>query len=310
MPLHPQVKLFLENMSKNKVDTFENQSVEKARQSIVNSSIIKNAEPVKFIEDREIPGPNGSIPIRIYKPIASESLPALVFYHGGGWVIGGIDSHDGICRSLANLSHCAIISVDYRLAPEHKFPAAVYDAYTAAKWVFENADSIGVNADKIAVGGDSAGGNLAAVTAIIAKERKTPKIVYQVLIYPITDLDINRPSYLKNGEGFMLTRAGMAWFIDHYIKNNEDKTHPYIAPLLLEDLSGLPPAYVMTAEFDPLRDEGELYAQRLKEAGVPVLYKQYNGMIHGFIRLSHSIDEGKKAIEEIANQLKVNLKGI
>jgi acetyl esterase len=306
MPIDPKVRAMLDRMASSGTPPLDTLSPVQARKVFLNMRSTKGEpEPVGEVMDRAVPGSFGDIPIRIYTPEVDGPYPALVYYHGGGWVIGNLDSHDGICRSLTNLAKCAVISVDYRLAPEHPFPAAVEDSYVAAQWIFEHAAELNIDPSRIAVGGDSAGGNLAAVVAFLAKERGTPKLIHQLLIYPITSLSFDTVSYAKNGEGYFLTRDLMVWFSEHYIKNPEDAENPLAAPFLIEDLQGLPPALVITAEFDPLRDEGEAYATRLREADVSVIYTCYDGMIHGFVGTTGILDQGKKALRQAADCLKL-----
>jgi acetyl esterase len=259
--------------------------------------------PVARVEDMQLPSAAGEIPVRIYTPDKPTPLPVLVWYHGGGWVLGTLDASDHTCRELANAAGCIVVSVDYRLAPEHKFPASPEDCEAAYEWVLANAASFGGDPRRVAVGGDSAGGNLAAVVCIRARERNTPQPVFQVLVYPVTDFDFDRPSYVANAEGYLLTRDGMRWFWEQYVNNPDEMAHPHAAPLRAADLSGLAPALVITAEFDPLRDEGEAYGERLKEAGVPVTITRYDGMIHGFLGQFPVIDKGKVAVLEAANAL-------
>ncbi|MFC7394661.1 alpha/beta hydrolase [Scopulibacillus cellulosilyticus] len=299
MPLDPQVQMVLDHLSAMGGLSLTNLTPEEARKGMVLGSPDENAEPVKLVKDRNIPGPAGSIPIRIYYPMKEQdTYPALVYYHGGGWVIGDIDSHDNICRSLTNLAECVTISVDYRLAPENKFPAAVDDAYAALKWVYDNHIELQIDPKKIAAGGDSAGGNLTAVVSYLAKERKTPDLIYQVLFYPATNFQADTESIRENSEGYFLTFEAMTWFKNHYLNNREEESHPLASPLLNENLSGLPPALVITAEYDPLRDEGEQYAEKLKSAGVEVSCTRYPGVIHGFISMADVIDKGKEALIE------------
>jgi acetyl esterase len=251
-----------------------------------------------------IPGPGGEIPVRIYRPSDDDRLPALVYFHGGGWVLGNLDSHDATCRLLTNGAQCVVISVDYRLAPEHKFPAAADDAYAATTWVAENAAPLGIDPRRIAVGGDSAGGNLAAAVTLMAKEQGEPSIAYQVLIYPVTNHSFDTTSYETNAEGYMLTRRSMIWFWNHYLAEPADGQNAYASPLQADDLGGLPPALVITAEFDPLRDEGAAYAERLKQAGVPVKYTDYPGMIHGFFGMSLMLDTAKQAVSDVCGEVR------
>jgi acetyl esterase len=260
--------------------------------------------PLAAIEDRTLPGPAGEIPVRVYRPSTEETLPALVFFHGGGWVIGSLESHDPTCRELAQRTGCAVVAVDYRLAPEHRHPAAADDCYAALCGVASRAGELGVDAERLAVGGDSAGGNLAAVTALLARERSGPRLAFQLLVYPVTDADFTRASYEENAEGYLLTRAAMQWFWDHYAPDPGTRAAPTAAPLRAPDLRGLPPALVQTAEFDPLRDEGEAYAARLREAGVPVTVSRYDGMIHGFFAMTALVDGARRAMDEAAAALR------
>jgi len=237
--------------------------------------------PIYSVADRTIPGPAGALVVRIYRPSAAVNLPVLVWFHGGGWVLGSLDNGDFPCRQLANDANCVVVSVDYRLAPEDCFPAAIDDCLAATQWVAVAADELGVDAARIAVAGDSAGANLAACVAYRARE-EGPKLVYQLLIYPVTDADFARPSYVENGAGYRLTLDDMQWFWECYTPDPADRTNPHVAPLHAPDLAGLPPAHVITAEFDPLRDEGEAYAAALQAAGVPTEAVRYDGLIHGF----------------------------
>lgn len=264
---------------------------------------------VHRVEDRQAPGPAGPIRLRIYTPTADAPAAAVVYFHGGGWVVGNLDTHDGLCRRLALASGCRVVAVDYRLAPENTYPAAADDAYAALSWVAENADQLGIDPRRIAVAGDSAGGNLAAVTALAARDRKGPLPAAQVLMYPITDSDFETGSYRDFAEGYMLTTAAMRWFWDQYAAAASDRIAPYAAPLRADGLAGLPPALVITAEYDPLRDEGEAYAGRLEGAGVPVELVRYDGMIHGFIRRTETFARAGVAIEKIGKSLKTMLRG-
>ncbi|MEQ8328446.1 alpha/beta hydrolase [Parvibaculum sp.] len=262
--------------------------------------------PIGKTEDRTIPGPAGDIPVRIYTPVAGGGTgPALVYYHGGGWVIGDLDTHDALCRTLANEAGCKVIAVDYRLAPEHPFPAAIDDAYAAVKWVEANSSEIGIDPNGIAVAGDSAGGNLAAAVCLRAKAEKGPEIAFQLLIYPVTDAPRGTQSYKDFAEGYFLEAEGMDWFWNHYVlAAGADPKNPYAAPLHADSFSGLPPAYVVTAGFDVLRDEGKAYAEALKKAGVDVEYVNYEGMIHGFFNLQGALDVSRDAVKAAAKALK------
>ena len=308
MPVDPQAQVVLDMLKAMNAPDVSTQTVADARAGMEASRQLYSSapEPVFKIENRKIPGPASEIPVRIYTPEGDGPFPVLVYFHGGGWVIGSLDTHDGVCRSLTNQAQCIVVSVDYRLAPEHKFPAAADDCYAATTWVVENAASINGKRDRVAVGGDSAGGNLAAVVSLMAKERGGPHIVFQLLVYPATDYYIpGTTSIRENGEGYYLTLNAMIWFWNHYANSEEDANNPHMAPLRAKDLHSLPPALVITAEYDPLRDEGEMYATRLQEAGVSVTATRYNGMIHGFFSLSTMLDQAKVAVAEAAAALKV-----
>ena len=256
-------------------------------------------EPVYAVEDRTIPGPAGEIPVRVYRPSAATGLPVLVYLHGGGWVICDLETHDPTCRAISNGADCVVVSVDYRLAPEHKFPAAADDAYAATAWVAQHAQELGADASRVAIGGDSAGGNLTAAVALMARERAGPPLAFQVLIYPVLDLASESASRKENGEGYFLTTAGMTWYEEQYLRDDADRKNVLASPLLAGDLAGLPPALVVTAEYDPLRDEGEAYGRRLTEAGVPATVSRYEGMFHGFLAFAGALDGATRAQAEV-----------
>jgi len=309
LALDPQVKKILEEAAALKLPAYQDLSPAEARKQI--RSLTPPVDPlltVKRVEDRSIPGPQGEIPIRLYYPAGDQPFAVLVYFHGGGWVIGDLDTHHGICHALAKTNGCLVVSVDYRLAPEYRHPAAVEDAYAATNWIAENSDIIQADPNRLAVGGDSAGGHLAAVVALMARDRKGPRIDLQVLIYPITDCNFDTPSYIKNKEGYLLTRDLMKWFWSRYLKTEEVADHPYVSPLRAADFGNLPPAFVLTAEYDPLRDEGEAYGKRMQAAGVKVALSRYDGMIHGFLRMSARLDKAKAAFDEIADVLRDVLK--
>jgi acetyl esterase len=251
-------------------------------------------DPVHSVED----GVADGVPVRLYRPSDGE-LPALVFCHGGGWVIGSLDSHDALCRTLAARSGCAVVSVDYRLAPEHRFPAAVEDAWTATTWAAQRFP-------RLAVGGDSAGGTLSAVTALRARDRDLP-LALQVLVYPVTDFAFDTPSYREHGTSLNLTEETMRWFWEQYLPENEDGADPEVSPLRAPDLAGVAPALVVTAEFDPLCDEAEAYAARLERAGVPVVLSRYDGQVHGFLRMPAVLDRARGGIDEVAAAVRAAL---
>jgi len=269
-----------------------------------NESPRAKGREVEWVEDRLIPGPQGEIPIRIYGAGEAGKRPAIVYFHGGGWVVGGIDTYDNVTRYLAAECSCAVVSVDYRLAPEYPFPSAVEDAYAALGWVSAHAEAIGVDPLRISVAGDSAGGNLAAVVSLLSRDRKGPPIVRQALIYPVTNLSsLDTASYNQFAEGFFLTREGMEWFRSHYLPKKEDWGDPYASPLLAQDHGNLPPALIITAQFDPLRDEGEAYAEKLRQAKVPVKLYRYDGMIHGFVSFPEIFRQARDALDRIAAEV-------
>ena len=307
MPLDQQTKALIDAMeSAGMVLKFEQMTPPQARQAMEQMAAATRGpgEPVARVEDRNVPGPNGPIPIRIYTPDGPAPFPVTVFYHGGGWVIGNIESHDALCRKLTNAIGCVTVSVDYRLAPESKFPAAAEDCYAATLWTSENAAALGCDPRRLAVCGDSAGGNLAAVVPLMARDRGKPPIAFQALLYPCTDGTLETGSMKELAEGYFLTRGAMVWFWNHYLRDDQDRTHPYAAPIHAPELKGLPPALIITAEFDPLRDEGEAYAARLSKAGVPVTCTRYDGTIHGFVSMADNLDKGKEAIKEVVAALK------
>ncbi len=238
------------------------------------------------------------LPIRIYKPLVPAGKGALVYFHGGGWVLGDLDSHDAICRRLSGGAGVTVIAVDYRLAPETPFPGPLQDCYVATRWVAHNAEELGIDPQCIAVGGDSAGGNLAAAVALLARNEAWPTIRFQLLIYPVTDARFDTASYRDNASGYLLTRDSMMWFWDHYVPNIEDRAQALVSPLRADSHTGLPAALVLTAEYDPLRDEGEAYANALESAGVPVQHTRYSGLIHGFFGMYETVPASRPAIRE------------
>lgn len=275
-------------------------SVPEARQATV-MQIPRRRQPVPVasVVDRTIPGPAGELPIRIYTPEGPGPFPALVYFHGGGFVVGSLASGDPTCLALCHGASCVVVSVEYRLAPEHKFPAATDDCLAATRWLAAHAAELNADPVRLAVAGESSGGNLAAVTALRLRDEGGPALRGQLLIYPVADYHTPpTPSYIANADGYLLTRAMMVWFWGHYLSDAGEANHPHAAPLRAPDLSGLPAALVITAEFDPLRDEGERYAERLQQAGVPTQLARYDGMIHGFLLLSELFDEGRQAMEE------------
>jgi acetyl esterase len=259
-------------------------------------------DPVDHVDDVMIEGPGSPLCVRVYRTASDEPLPGLLWFHGGGWAVGSLASHDPVCRHLARTTPCCVISVDYRLAPEHPFPAAVEDCWAAVEWAARESAQLGVDPARLAVGGDSAGGNLAAVAALRARAAGVP-VALQVLVYPVTDVDLDSPSYLEHADGLNLTRAKMEWYWRLYLAG-ADGAHPDASPLRARDLRGVAPALVQTAEYDPLRSEGEAYAHRLAEHGVPVTLTRYDGMIHGFVRMPALTGVAFDGLAEIAASLR------
>ena len=256
-------------------------------------------EAVGAVEERVVPGPAGEVPVRVYWPVGEKSRrPGIVYFHGGGFVICDLDTHDGACRRLANAVGTVVVSVDYRLAPEHRWPAAAEDVYAATVWVAEHGDAVGVDPGRLAVAGDSAGGNLTAVVAQMARDRGGPAVVFQLLVYPVIDLGATRvehPSQTENAEGYFLTTTQMEWYREQYLPDDAAGEEPYASPIKAGSLVGLPPACVVTAEMDPLRDEGEAYGRALADAGVPVQVHRAAGMFHGFFDMDAVLDGSKEA---------------
>lgn len=303
MPLDPQAQQLLQELAEAGLPSINELAPADARQQMMNGvAALGVPQAVNSIEDRTVPGSAGEIPVRIYRP-HGEQLPVVVYFHGGGWVIGSIATHDGYCRALANAANAIVVSVDYRLAPEHSFPAAAEDSYEATRWVADHVNEIG-GRGALAVAGDSAGGNLAAVVSLMARDRDGPAISLQVPIYPITDHDFKTASYEDFADDYYLTREAMIWFWDQYCAADTNRSQAYLSPLRAEDLQGLPPAIVITAECDPLRDEGEAYAERLREAGAEVTLSRYDGMIHGFIRRLDRLDQAHDALAQVAAAIK------
>ena len=301
--LYPEVRALLEANEAEGAPAMETLSPAEARQAVIDAlkAVAGQSEEIGRVEDFRIPHPEHPIPIRIFTPTGDGPFPSLVYFHGGGWVVCDLDTHDAVCRAIARRAGAVVVAVDYRLSPEYKFPAAVEDCYTATEWVAANAASLAVDPRRIAVGGDSAGGNLSAVMCLKSRDEGGPALALQVLVYPVTNLaSFDTPSYREFAEGYYLTRAEMEWFRGHYLARTEDAQSPYASPLLAPDLRGLPPALVITAECDTLRDEGEAYAKRLAEAGVEVACTRYGGMIHPFFSLGAAFSQGRRAIEQVA----------
>ncbi|WP_427911624.1 alpha/beta hydrolase [Ramlibacter sp. MMS24-I3-19] len=308
--LHPQAEALLRLIAEKGIPPTHTLPVAKAREYyLVRRQVTQPAPPeVAEVRDLQATGPAGPIPLRMYRPAGSragEALPVLVYYHGGGWVIGDLDTHDTLCRELANGSGCAVVAVDYRMGPEVRFPGAVEDALAATRWVHANAAKLGLDGTRLAVGGDSAGGNLAAVVALSARDAKDLPIAFQLLIYPATDQrhDVH-PSRAANGKGYLLEKDTMDWFHDHYIDDPKEDLDWRASPLLHPDHRNLPPAFVLVAGFDPLRDEGIAYADKLSQSGNRADLVSFERQIHGFIVMGKVIDEANTAVQLCAAALR------
>ena len=303
MPLDPQAQEVLELIASLGLPPNHTVSPEQAR---INAKARPRAAgpEVAKVEDHTISTPDADIPVRIYTPPGPGPFPVLVWLHGGGWVLGDLESADPTARHLTVGAGCVVVSVDYRLAPETKFPGAADDCYAATLWTAQNASRLNADARRMAVGGDSAGGNLAAVVAHMARDRGTLDLTFQLLVYPVTERRFTTTSYQQYADGHLLTKDGMQWFWEHYLKDPADAFHPYAAPLCAKDFDNLPAALVITAECDPLCDEGEAYAQRLQAAGIPTTYSCYSGMIHGFFGMPAALDKGMQAIQEASAALR------
>jgi len=305
--LHPQARALLDLIAERGLPPMHTLSPVEARQFYRDRRTFTQPEPPPIAEVAELSadGPHGAIALRLYRPTRRSDDPAptpvLVYFHGGGWTIGDLDTHDVLCRQLAEGSRCAVVSVDYRMGPEHPFPAAVDDCLAATRYVSTHAKELLVDPRRIAVGGDSAGGNLAAVVSLIARDAGAPKICFQLLIYPATDARATHPSHQRNGEGYLLTKHTIKYFMDHYQPAGSDWR---ASPLLAKSLASLPPAYLLTAGFDPLVDEGKEYAERLAKEGNEVAYREYSDMVHGFITFGGVVDTANEAVAECCAKLR------
>ena len=307
--LDPQVAALLERAAKSPLPPYHEVPPAVARRLYRDTRGALTPDPpaVESVQLLLASAPAGPVPVRAYRPKGAgkdEILPALIYFHGGGWVIGDLDTHDVVCRTLANGARCAVFSVEYRKAPEAPFPAAVEDCFASLNFISKNSNSLKINSTQLAVGGDSAGGNLATVSSLLARDAGRPAISFQLLIYPGTDQRMGHASIDRNGEGYLLTRKGMNYFRGHYLPRKEDWLDWRASPALAKSLAGLPPAFVLTAGFDPLLDEGRAYAERLKKEGVATEYREYSGMVHGFITMGRVLDTANAALADCAQALR------
>jgi acetyl esterase len=308
MPLDPQVQAIRDRLDRDPAPSLYTLSIEEAREQDVKSTVAGAGQPVPVAEvvNREIPGPAGKLPVRIYRPAGDGPWPVLVYFFGGGWSLGTLDTCDDVCRRLANGASCVTVSVGYRLAPEHKFPAAVHDCYAGLAWVASHAAELAADPSRVAVGGDSSGGNLAAAVTLLARQRGGPALVHQLLVYPNTDYQADTPSMREMTDERFFNPHSVRWYWGLYLASPQDGADPLASPLRCADLTGLPPATVISAEYDPLRDEGERYAGRLAAAGVPVEVTRYDGMVHAFFTMTGLVDAAGQAVNYAAGRLRAS----
>jgi acetyl esterase len=313
--LHPDAARVIELIVTANRPAYETLSPAEAREAFLASrrALQPDPEPVAHVADLAAQGQAGPIPLRLYRGFGADDgrpQPALVYFHGGGWVIGDLESHDQVCRALANAARAIVVAVDYRLAPEHKFPAAVDDAIAATRWIAGHAQSLGIDPARLAVGGDSAGGNLAAVVALDARDRGGPPLALQLLVYPATDMGLDRPSHARHAEQLPLRRSTMHWFVRHYLRSPADEADWRASPLRAPSFRGLPPALVVTAGFDPLSDEGEAFARALSDAGVPVVHQCFEGQIHGFLNMGRIVADSGRLVALAGKALEDAIKAV
>jgi acetyl esterase len=301
MALHPQAQTICDAVNALPTPVRSDETLQALRQGFGMLMLMAGEpEPVFAIEDRDADG----VPVRIYRPSPDADLPIVVYLHGGGWTIGSVEQFDPILRQVANATEAIVVAPDYRLAPEHPFPAPLDDCWQAVTWTAKNAATFGGDATRLAVMGDSAGGNLSAVCSLLARDAGGPELAMQVLVYPVTDCDFTTASYDTNREGYLLSQDEMHWFFSCYTRGGTEPTDWRISPMRAPDLTGVAPALVLTAEYDPLRDEGEAYARRLQEAGVPVETHRYDGMVHAFFGLSAAFDASRDALNRAGAALR------
>ena len=303
MPIDPQAQTILNMMAEANLPPTNTLSPAQVRTNFRLRPIESGPEHFK-VEDCMVPGESGLLTARIYVPKRDELLPILVWFHGGGWVVGDLDTTDGTARQLAEQGDCIIASIDYRLAPETKFPGPVEDCYAATRWIAEHASEFGGDTKRIGVGGASAGANLATCVSLMSRDREAPSLMYQLLVYPVTGVDFNTNSYLKNADGYGLTRDTMIWYWDQYLKDDSDKKNPYAVPSVAQEFTGLPAALIISAGFDPLCDDASSYAELLRQGNNSVEYYHYEGMIHGFFGMTTNLDIARKAVSDAAAAMK------
>ena len=310
MPLDPKVSLFLQQVRDSGAQAYEDMTPAESRRLDMNELLKAQAsrqlEPVAVIEHSFIPGPTADLPIRIYRPEGrdvSQLQPALIFIHGSGWVVSNIETNDHFSRALANRTGSVVIAINYQKAPEHKFPIPMDDCYASTLWVFEHAALLGLDTNRIGILGDSAGGNLAAAVTLRLRDEDGPKLAYQVLVYPAVQYGWQTPSAIANAEGYLLQQASMKYYWGHYLRSEVDGKNPYCSPLIAESHGGLPATFIYTAEFDPLCDDGYLYARKLQECGVKVKYQCFDGVIHGFIKMLGVFDQADEFLDTLKQDL-------
>ena len=308
MPLHPQAEVLVKLLEESGVGFYPHSTPESMRAAMdaVVAKGLGGEPPVHAVEDRSVPGGAGEVPVRVYRPGPDPSLPLLVWFHGGGWVTGSLETHDHLCRQLCNAAGAIVVSVDYRLAPEAKFPAAVDDCVAAWSWVTDHAAELGADPARVALGGDSVGGNLAAVVALVARDERLHLPSFQLLIYPVTDHEFDSVSMIDNAKGYFLEAGEMRWFFDHYARTPADFADWRMSPLRAPDVAGLPPSLVITAEFDPLRDQGEAYGSRLQQAGVFTQLLRGEGLFHGFFGMHAFLPPARPAWDTAIGALRAS----
>ncbi|WP_227378457.1 alpha/beta hydrolase [Haladaptatus halobius] len=308
--LNSQVEEYLHELSDKGVPPLYRLPLQDARETYRDLCVPEEPpDTVGTVTERTVPGSDGDIPVRVYTPKGNGPFPPLVFFHGGGWMLGGLDTHDALCRALVNATECVVMAVDYRRAPEHRFPAALEDCYAATRWIATNAETIGAESDALAICGDSSGATLALGVGLLARDRGGPAIDYQVLAYPPTNFAFDTESYEENAQGYFLTRKDLERFWNGYLRSELDGAHPYASPLCAENLSGLPSSLVLTCGFDPLRDDGQALVDRLSEARVPTHHIHDDDMIHGFLTMlaDPELNRAREAINEIGSEVRNEL---